>query len=261
MTTDTSTNSGQGAAGEGSGDGAADGNEELTRERAKSQRLFAELTDIKKKFDQFSSMYKDIDPDEARKLKEKLEESERKAAEKDPAKMEEIFNRKMTRLQAEAAEKEAQLLKDLEKYKAENKTLRVTDKVMNEIGDLFNSDAIKFIKREVEQFCDIDDDGTTIVVKDEDGNIQFRNGKYLGIKDFGEMLVERYPSLAKPRGVGGAKDATPGSKKPGGNSGKVPESYAELQAMPNAREVLEHLKKTNPAAVAKILSTVNMGSR
>ncbi len=47
--------------------------------------------------EKFTSMYKDIDPDEARKLKEKNEELERKAIEKDPAKMEESFNKKFRR--------------------------------------------------------------------------------------------------------------------------------------------------------------------
>jgi hypothetical protein len=259
MTTDTSATN-TGAEGNNNDSGTVE-SDELQRERVKAQKLFAELTDVKKKFDQFSSMYKDIDPDEARKLKEKNEELERKAIEKDPAKMEESFNKKIQKMQSDLQTQLDAVAKERDEYKAQNKTLKVTDKVIAEIGSMFNEDAIKFIKREVEQFCDLDDDGSTIIVKDEDGNVQFRNGKYLGIKDFGEMLAERYPSLAKARGVGGAKDASPGQKRQGGNSGRVPETYAELQAMPNAREVLEHLKKTNPAAVSKILSTVNVGSR
>ena len=261
MTTQEAQNA-TGAEGTNTNDGAASvENEELQRERTKSQKLFAELTDIKKRHEQFASMYKDIDPDEARALKAKLEETERKSAEKDPAKLEEMFNKKIQKMQSELQSQLEAATKERDKIKAENKTLRVTDKVMAEISSLFNEDAIKFVKREVEQFCDLDDDGSTIIVKDEDGNVQFRNGKYLGIKDFGEMLAEKFPSLARSRGVGGAKDATPGTKRQGGPSGRIPESYAELQAMPNPREVLENLKKTNPAAVQKILSTVSMGSR
>ncbi len=260
MTTDTST-TGHGAEGNNGSDDGVQTNDELARERAKSQKLFAELTDLKKTYQQFTSMYKDIDPDEARKLKEKNEELERKAIEKDPAKMEEMFNRKFTRFQTEMAEKEASLTKELEKYKKENKTLRVTDKVMAEIGSLFNEDALKFIKREVEEFCDLDDDGSTIVVKDEDGNVQFRNGKIIGIKDFGEQLIEKYPSLARARGVGGAKDASPGPKRQGAGSGRIPETYAELQSMPNSKAVFDELRKTNPAAVQKILATMPTGPR
>lgn len=260
MTTDTSAQS-TGAEGTTDNDGEVVVNEELQRERAKAQKLFAELTDIKKKHEQFASMYKDIDPDEARKLKEKNEELERKAIEKDPAKMEESFNKKIQKMQSDLQAQLDAAIKERDAIKAENKTMKVTDKVMAEIGPMFNDDAIKFIKREVEQFCDLDDDGSTIIVKDEDGNVQFRNGKYLGIRDFGDMLAERHPSLAKPRGVGGAKDATQGTKRPGGQSGKVPESYAELMAMPNSKQVLADLQKNNPQAVQKILSTMSLGSR
>lgn len=260
MTTETSAQS-TGAEGTTDNGGEVVVNEELQRERVKAQKLFAELTDVKKKHEQFASMYKDIDPDEIRALKAKLEESERKVIEKDPAKMEESFNKKIQKMQSELQTQLDAAIKERDSIKAENKTLRVTDKVMAEISGMFNEDAVKFIKREVEQFCDLDDDGSTIIVKDEDGNVQFRNGKYLGIKDFGEMLAEKYPSLAKSRGIGGAKDATQGTKRPGMASGKVPESYAELMAMPNAKAVLADLQKNNPTALQKILSTMSMGSR
>lgn len=261
MTTDTSATNTGAEGNNDNGTGGAVENDELLRERAKAQKLFAELTHIKKEHEKFTSMYKDIDPDEARKLKEKNEELERKAIEKDPAKMEESFNKKIQKMQSELQAQLDAVAKERDKYRSENKTLRVTDKVMAEIAGMFNEDALKFIKREVEQFCDLDDDGSTIIVKDEDGNVQYRNGKYLGIKDFGEKLVEQYPSLAKARGIGGAKDASQGTKRAGVISGKVPETLEELNAMPNPKQVLEDLKKNNLPAFNKILSTLTLGSR
>lgn len=229
--------------------------EEFTKLRDQNQRLKGQLTDVEKKYNQFTSIYKDIDPDEAKQLKSKLEEAERKAAEKDPAKLEELFERKMNKFRSEVETERTGLTQKLAAYEKEVKTLKVTDKVMSEISSLFNQDAIKFIKREVEDYCDLDEDGC-IVVKDENGEPLFRNGKYLGVKDFGEMLAEKYPSLAKAQGAGGTKDATPGQKTAGRNLNKTPQSWAELQAMPNAREVLDRLKREDPAAVQKILSTV-----
>ena len=232
--------------------------DELTKLREQNQRLKGQLTDTEKKYSQFANMYKDIDPDEAKQLKQRLEEAERKAAEKDPAKLEELFDRKFKKYRDEAETEKSSLLQRLQGYEKEIKTLKVTDRVMVEISALFNQDALKFIKREVEEFCDLDEDGT-IVVKDENGDPMFRNGKYLGIKDFGEMLAEKYPSLAKPMGSGGGRDATPGQRSQGRGLNKVPQSYAELQAMPNGREVLERLRREDPDAVTKILSTIGGG--
>lgn len=231
-------------------------NDEVAKLREINQRLQGKLTDVEKKYDQFSKMYKDVDPDEYRTIKTQLEEKERELASKDPAKMEEMFERKLNKLRGDIETEKAALLKDLEKLKIENKTLKVTDKVMAEIGGLFNNDALKFIKREVEELCDLDEDGT-IIVKDESGDPIFRNGKYLGIKDFGEILMDKYPSLAKATGSSGSRDATPGEKRSGRMAGRTPQTYAELQAMPNAREVFERMKKEDPAGVQKILRTMS----
>jgi hypothetical protein len=239
-----------------SGEGA--GADEVVKLREINQRLQGKLTDVEKKYTQFSQMFKDVDPDEYKKLKGVIEEKERELASKDPAKMEEMYNRKMSKIEAERqAEKEA-MAKDFERLKSENKTLKVTDKVMAEISGLFNQDALKFIKMEVEQLCDLDEDGT-IIVKNEDGTPAFRNGKYIGIKDFGESLVDKYPSLAKAQGSSGSKGDTPGTKAPGGRfNGKFPQSHAELMSMPNNKEIFERMKREDPEGVQKILKTMKL---
>jgi hypothetical protein len=137
-----------------------------------------------------------------------------------------------------------------------NKSLAVTDKVMGEISGLFNQDALKWIKREVEESCDLDEDGS-IVVKDDSGDVLYKGARPMTLKEYGEYLVERYPSLAKASGVSGVKDATPGQKSGVRTGNKVPQTYAELQAMPNGREVLERLKREDPAAVQKILRSIS----
>lgn len=217
------------------------------RDKAKElQRQLAEL----------QSRYRDIDPDEYRALKQRLEEKEREAAENDPKKLEELFQRKITKLREEYETEKVSLKEQLEALAMTNKTLAVTDKVMSEIAGLFNQDALRWIKREVEESCDLGDDGS-IVIKDDSGDVLYKGARPMTPKEYGELLAEKYPSLAKASGVGGAKDMTPGSRSTPRGSNKTPESWAELQAMPNAREVLERLKRENPAAVQKILKTIS----
>lgn len=231
--------------------------DEFKKVKEINQRLQGKLTDIEKRYNEFTSIYKDIDPVEAKELKKKLEEAERKAAEKDPGKMEELYERKMNKIRSEYETEKQTIAQQLQALQKENKTLKVTDKVMAEIGALFQSDALKFIKREVEELCDLDEDGA-IVIKDENGDPIFRNGKYITLKDFGELLAEKYPSLAKAQGSSGTKDATPGQKV-NGRLKRDPESYAELQSMGQAgQEWLAQAKKTPEglAKVNKILGTI-----
>jgi len=230
--------------------------EDSQKLQEKIQRLQGLLTSKEKEYNRVVSVYKDIDPDEYKTLKQKLEEKEREAAEKDPQKMEELFQRKLDKYRNEVETEKQSLKEQLEALAKVNKSLAVTDKVMSDISGMFNQDALKWIKREVEECCDLDEDGS-IVVKDDSGDIIYKGTRPMTPKEFGELLVEKYPSLAKASGVSGVKDATPGQRSAPRGGNKVPESWAELQAMPNAREVLERLKKENPAAVQKILRTIS----
>jgi hypothetical protein len=232
------------------------GSDDLQKMQDKLQRLQGMLTSKEKEYNRVVSVYKDIDPDEYKTLKQKLEEKEREAAEKDPQKMEELFQRKLDKYRNEVETEKQSLKEQLDALAKVNKSLAVTDKVMSEISGLFNQDALKWIKREVEESCDLDEDGS-IVVKDDSGDILYKGTRPMTPKEYGEILVEKYPSLAKASGISGVKDATPGQRSSPRGGNKVPESWAELQAMPNAREVLERLKKENPAAVQKILRTIS----
>jgi len=230
-------------------------NDETQKAQEKIQRLQGLLATKEKEYARMASVYKDIDPEEYRSLKTKLEEKEREAAEKDPQKMEELFQRKLDKIRNELETERDGLREQLEGLAKVNKTLAVTDKVMSEIGSLFNTDAMKWIKKEVEESCDLDEDGS-IVVKDDNGDVLYKGARPMTLKEYGDYLVERYPSLAKASGVSGVKDATPGQKSGVRTSNKVPQSYAELQSMPNPKEVLERLKREDPAAVQKILRTM-----
>lgn len=230
--------------------------DEAQKTQEKIQRLQGLLASKEKEYNRVVSVYKDIDPEEYRSLKTKLEEKEREAAEKDPQKMEELFQRKLDRIRSELEGERNSLKEQVEALGKANKTLAVTDKVMSEISGMFNQDALRWVKREVEECCDLDEDGS-IVVKDDDGDIIYKGARPMTLKEYGEYLAEKYPSLAKASGVSGVKDATPGVKSSARMTNKVPQTYAELQALPNPREVLERLKKEDPAALQRILRTIS----
>lgn len=245
----------------GQGNGAAATSEEtvaaadFNKEREKNQKLFGELTTVKKEFEKFTSMYKDIDPDEYKGLKAKLEEAERKAAEKDPVKMEELVEKKLNKHRAEWETKEKTLTERLQQLEKENYDYAVTDKVMTEIGGMFNTDMHKFIKIEIKARAVKDDDGT-VVFKDAQGDVIYKGSRPMNAKEFGELLAEEFPTMAKATGTSGGKDATQGQKTRSG--GKDPETLAELNALPDPKGTLERLKRENPALVNKILLSTNL---
>ena len=121
--------------------------DEAQRAQEKIQRLQGLLATKEKEYAKMASIYKDIDPDEYKLLRTKLEEKEREAAEKDPQKMEELFQRKLDKIRNELETERDGLREQLEGLAKVNKTLAVTDKVMSEIGGLFNTDAAKWIKK------------------------------------------------------------------------------------------------------------------
>lgn len=214
----------------------------------RAQRLEGQLRDTEKKYSTFSSMYKDIDPDEARQLKEEKIKLERELASKDPAKQQELHAREIGKIKEEYDGKLTNLAQELEKTKKLNKELAVTDRVLTKIGKLFTDDSQKLIKRVVQERCDLDDDGS-IVVKDESGEIMYKGARPMTPEEFGDELVKEFPSLARATATPGGKDATPGEKR--SSRFKVPETWDEWQAMPNAQAVWNQLSHEERRKIAK----------
>jgi hypothetical protein len=226
--------------------------EEFQKVKDQKTRIDAIARDWEKKFTDLNSKFSGVDIEAYREMTKKVEEAERKAAERDPVKMEELTERKIGKLRGEYEGKLSEATKEIGDLKARVKEYAVTDKVMGEIGKLFNDDVQKFIKAEVSRYCDLDEDDG-IIIRDDNGDIRFTGNKPMTPKEFGDILVSQYPTLAKATGMTGGSNATNGQRAPGRPMNKVPETMAELNAMPNPREVLERLKRENPAAVQKIL--------
>ena len=196
-------------------------------------RLDKENREKEQKFKDLETKLKGVDVEEYKTLKAQLAEAEKKAAEKDPQKMEELFDRKLARLREDAAEEKRKLDEELARLRQQNKTLAVTDKVMTQISGVFNDDVQDVVKRIVEEAADLEEDGT-IVFKDEKGDVVYNGAKPLTPKEFAEQLADKRPSLAKPQGATGTKDSTPPAR--GRSTGRVPANYAEFQAMSPAAQ-------------------------
>ena len=233
--------------------------EEYQKVVERAQRFEGLLKDTEVKYKEVSKKIEGIDFDDYKAQKAKNEELEKKLAESDPKKLEEYHDKRFQKALNGWNTERDELTKDRDALKAQVKSYAVTDKVMNEIGGLFNDDVRHFIKAEVEKLCDLDDEGQ-IYVKGEDGKPALKGYRPLTIKDLGEQLVEKYPSMARSTASGGSKGASPGEKTNGRVRG-LPQSYAELQSMPNSKEVLAKIQREEPALLEKILNSAPIGSR
>lgn len=227
---------------------------QLKNEKEARRAAQGRLADMEAKLQAFEG----IDPAAIREIiaeKERLAEEMRK---KDPAKLEEHFKAEKQRLIDTYESKLKAALEENAKLKAQNKSLTVTDKVMASIGKYFNDDVLDIVKTVVERHCDLDEAGQ-IVIRDENGE-EMPSPKNrmlpISIEEFGQWLVEKRPSLAKPIGMGGTASASQGERAKRGANGRIPATYAELQAMPNAKEIWANLSYEEKS---KLASTMRFG--
>ena len=187
-----------------------------------------EAKELRTQFAEFQKRFEGVDPDEFRKSQEERARLERELVAKDPQKLEEHFEKKRLKDREEFTGKLDAVSQENAKLKQQVKTLAVTDRVMTDIAGIFNDDVLDVIKGLVEQAADRDDDGT-IFFKDENGDPIYVGARLMTAKEFGQQLADKRPSLAKPVGSSGTKDATPQTK---GRGVRKPTSHAEWQAMP-----------------------------
>jgi hypothetical protein len=199
------------------------------------KNAIGKLTELEKQVEKF----KGIDPQEFFALKSAADQAEKDKALKSPDKLEEHWNKKFLDARKEWDGKLSTYEQENQQLKNQIRNLKITDKVMLEVGPLFNPDTHRWIKSEVERRADLDQDGN-LVFKDETGEVMFsptRRTEPLSIKEFGAILVGEFPSAAKPTSGGGSADMTKGNRTNGHHS-RVPTTLEELNAMPNPRDTL-----------------------
>lgn len=220
------------------------------------KNLQGELAGLKEQL----SKYDGIDIQEYLAIKAQNEKLAADLAKKSPEAMEEFASRKIAE---EKRRYEMELKKADERYHEVNKTvqtmasrlktLEVTDRVMAVIGKNFNTDVHEFIKSKVEASCDKDEDGN-LYVKDADGNVVYskvRRGEPMKLEEFGEMLAEQYPSLARSNAVNGTADATGGNRT--NRMGKKVSTWAELISRPDQKEIFNSMTDEEILALSKTM--------
>ncbi len=219
----------------------------------RSQRMEALAKDWEVKAKKYEGILKDVDPDEYKTLKKALEDKDKELAAKDPAKLEELWNKKFDRFRTEVEGEKSELQKELEKLRNQNKSLAVTDKVMTSISKHFHGDVLDIVKGLVEKHCDLDADGN-IIARDANGEPLYspkNRALPMNIEEFGEWLRDQRKSLAVPTHTGGTKDVTDGQRVSSRAGGKIPTTYDELAAMPNPKEVFSKLTSEQQMAIAR----------
>lgn len=193
--------------------------------------------DYEKKYKEVVDKYGHVDLEEYNQMRAKMEEAERKAAANDPAKWEEMSERKNAKLRQDYETRIAEYEKRVSEHQSKIKEYEVTDKVMSEITSMFNEDVLDIVKGIVSRQGDKDEE-YGLIFRDENGEIMFHGNRPLTPKEFGAKLVERRPSLAKATGVTGGANATTGTKT---RIGKVPETFAELRQRPDWQRVWDQM--------------------
>ncbi len=216
------------------------------RFRLRAEKFEGKVTDLEKQLGRF----KNIDPDKYAALTEEVENLKRMVDEKEAGAAGNAdvkrLERELQKIRETTATEKDTLQAELNKLRATNKTLQVTDKVMGKIGSKFTDDGQKWIKLEVERACDLEDG--EIVVKDEHGRIRYgKKGLPMTVEEYADLLVEENPSLARPTGASGARDQ--GQKGATPRQGQKPKTWAELKAMPNPKEVLNSLTLAERKAI------------
>lgn len=202
--------------------------EEVKALRDANAKKDRELKEVRTQFGEFQKKFEGIDLDDYRKTQEEKVRLEKELIAKDPAKLEEHYEKKR---QKDRTEYETKLKESTDRVAAlerQVKTLAVTDRVMTDIAGLFNDDVLHLVKGIVEQEADRDDEGH-VYFKDENGDPLYSGGRLVTAKEYGQKLADRMPSLAKPVGSSGTKDATPQTK---GRGVRKPTTHAEWAAMP-----------------------------
>jgi hypothetical protein len=210
---------------------------EFNRVKGLMQTWQAKATDYEKRFE-------GIDPDKAKAdsqaLKDLMKQQAQSGDKKDVEKL-------LERVRQEETDRFSGALSSAEKERDEArahlKHLQVTKTALSKAAALFHEDALEFIESKVTKSCDFEDGD--IVVKDDSGKA--RDGKdprkKMSVDEFLEELAEKYPSLAKPIGSGGAKPA--GVKTTG-------------QAAAGEISLDKYLKMTNAERAARLTNKERM---
>lgn len=218
--------------------------EDFEKEVEKRRKFQAEAEDFRKRFD-------GVDLERLKASHEELAILKKQGAVGDEKKIDEL-------LQSREAEIRKQVQKDIDeskgtisKLQAENKELKVVDRVFALAASKFNDDCHDDVKAYIRKYGDLDDGGE-IVFKDDTGKPRYVPGSTTQVmrgQEFIDWLSGTKQSWAKPTTVSGTKEN--GTKTKGSNG--QPITAAQFAQMDSAQQVNEAINKGGAEAAKEFL--------
>lgn len=234
--------------------------EDFEKQRNRGDRLEGLTRDLEKKLKDAEAVAKSIDLEEYKTLKADKEKLQEELAKNNPEEREKLYSAREAKIRKELSDAKAEVEQKLEAVMKENKTLKVTDKVMAEIGALFHPTCHRFIKQEVERLCDFVDGA--IVIKDEAGVPQYSKanaGQQMSIKEFGEELAKQFPPMAVATATGGGRSsngkANTNGAANGGGASTLPNGFSAM-----SQDQQKEWFSKNPEALKNFMGTFNFNS-
>lgn len=193
---------------------------EKTLERAR--RFEAMATDFEKR-------YKGFDPEEYKAVKEENLLLKKQGAVGDQKKIDELIEAQKQELEKRYSSKYEELEGVTKTQGKELKELRVVSKAMTKAAEVFNTDALPLIRREIESSCDWQDGDIVVLGEDQKPRAsKVDPRKNMTIDEYIGELSEKFASCAKPKGKPGVKQNGTADTARGQSSDVTVEKYLKM---------------------------------
>ena len=211
--------------------------EEHNKLLERARNFEAKLTDYEKRFN-------GVDPDRYKALNEEVSILRKEAAGGDPKKIEELISKERNELEQALEKRFSTKLTEtetlLKNSQGELRRMKVVKPAMMEAAKYFQPDQLSLLEPLIESSLDIE--GEDIVVRGKDGkpapSIKDPRNPKMGLDEFFEGLVSKYPSSAKSTMQPGGKQA---GVKMSPTPGKVYD-LMQLSRMPDGgKEILKNM--------------------
>lgn len=229
-----------------------DTNPEIAKLQEKNNKLFAELTDTKKRLEAFG----DLEPDAIKAMLGDYRELKKKSAGGDKDKIEELLAEQETRLRNEFGKQLKTKDDELGSARGQLKERTVVDTVFTAANGQVYGKAADDFKAHVRRFCDTDDEGA-VIVKDEKGKPRYSAKDPSKLMTPGEFIEE----LKTTRDHWFTNQTPAGGRQPGEKSisatGAMTAAQFRMLSSADQKKAAADLQKADPKALDKLISEVS----
>jgi hypothetical protein len=200
------------------------------------QKWQAKATNYEKELEKF----KNVDVEEYKALKEEIQLLRRENAKDDPKKIEEVITKEKATIEKELQSRYGKKFEEFEGKLAESQKelsrLRVVNPAMLKAAERFNSSELTLIQLLVEKDLTYIDGQISVLGDDGKPRPSVKDPRNtMGLDEYLDLLAEKYPGCAKPKGKSGAREGGMAESAQGRTSGSITvEKY--LQMTPQERQ-------------------------